>query len=143
LKSVPTITLPRRLLTENAPANEVLSLARPMKPRMVESSQYATTTTRASPRIFHRAPLVSSALRRSAAKTPCLSTTTAGPATDHIIPRMTPGTISRIRPSTTPMPTMMPTPMSGRKKRRPIDRHSPKLARCPSLSATVARVRAP
>ena len=66
-----------------------------------------------TPKTCQPLPRTSSRLRPSAAKTPGFSTTTTGEDTAQIVRMMRPGTMNRISPTTTEMPTTNPTRISG------------------------------
>ena len=71
------------------------------------------------------------------------SITSAGAATHQASASSTPGTMKMMNPRAQQTPEMIPIATSGRKKRKPVPRHSPKVGRRPDRSLTVAWITAP
>ena len=88
-------------------------IAAPMPPKMAPITNEIRKARMITPNTFQPLPLTSSRERPSDSKTPARSITITGATTAKIVSRYRPGTISRMKPNSTRMPTTMPAPISG------------------------------
>ena len=88
-------------------------MAAPMPPRMALTRKVIRKATMITPNTFQPLPFTSARERPSDSNTPARSITMTGATTAKMVMKKRPGTISRMKPITTMMPTMMPAPISG------------------------------